>query len=114
MTPVFEITCTVRDTAPEWADLRVALVGGRLKRHAAVTITILDEAGQDHWTHGLPNGVTQEEAEAFVWGPTAALLTASALTSRWQPLPHLPLVRALLVHLELDDGGNGTQPLERP
>jgi hypothetical protein len=67
--PVFEITCTVKDTAPEWADLRVELVGGRLERHAAVTITILDEAGQDHWTHGLPNGVTLEEAEAFVWGP---------------------------------------------
>jgi hypothetical protein len=51
------------------ADLRVELVGGRLERHTAVTVTILDEAGQDHWTRGLPDGVTQDEAEAFVWGP---------------------------------------------
>jgi hypothetical protein len=69
LTPVFKFTCTVRETAPDWADLRVELVGGRLERHAAVTVTILDEAGQDHWTRGLPDGVTQEEAEAFVWGP---------------------------------------------
>jgi hypothetical protein len=58
-----------RDAVPDCADLRVELVGGRLERHAAVTVTILDEAGQDHWTRGLPDGVTQGEAEAFVWGP---------------------------------------------
>lgn len=69
LTPVFEFKCTVRDTAPDSADLRVALVGGQLERHAAVTVTILDEAGQDHWTRGLPDGVTLQQAEAFVWGP---------------------------------------------
>jgi hypothetical protein len=47
----------------------VELVGGRLERHAAVTVTIQDEAGQDDWANGLPEGVTQEEAEAFIWGP---------------------------------------------
>lgn len=31
-------------------------------------MTILDEAGQDHWSRGLPEGVTQDDAEAFVWG----------------------------------------------
>jgi hypothetical protein len=68
-TPQFEITCTVKPDAPDSADLWVALVGGRLERHAAVTVTILDEAGQDHWVRGLPSGVAEEEAQAFVWGP---------------------------------------------
>jgi hypothetical protein len=69
VSPGFDFTCTVRDKAPECADLRVELIGGRLERHAAVTVTILDEAGQDDWIHGLPDGVTQEDAEGFVWGP---------------------------------------------
>ena len=34
-----------------------------------MTFTILDEAGKDHWGPGLPGKLTQEEAEAFVWGP---------------------------------------------
>lgn len=69
LTPQFEITCTVKATADDLADLWVALTGGRLERHAAVTVTILDEAGKDHWARGLPDGVTAEEAQAFVWGP---------------------------------------------
>jgi hypothetical protein len=69
LTPVFDFKCTARDAAPELADLRVELVGGRLERHAAVTVTILDESEQEDWTHGLPEGLTQDEAEAFVWGP---------------------------------------------
>jgi len=69
LAPDFKFTCIVRDTAQEWADLRIELTDGRLKRHAAVTVTILDEARQDHWAGGLPDGVTQEEAEAFIWGP---------------------------------------------
>jgi hypothetical protein len=69
LTPEFEITCTMRATAPDSADLRVALTGGRLERLDSVTVTILDEAGQDHWGRGLPHGVSQEDAEAFVWGP---------------------------------------------
>lgn len=39
-----------------------------LGRLDEVTVTILDEAGQDHWGQGLPDGVTQEQAAAFVWG----------------------------------------------
>ena len=68
LAPEFNFTLTARDTAPDWADLRVELAGGRLERYDAVTVTILDEAGQEHWTHGLPDGVTHEEAQAFVWG----------------------------------------------
>ncbi len=54
---------------PTTVGLNVVLVGGRLE-HVAVTVTILDGAGQDHWTRGLPDGVNQAEAEAeaFVWG----------------------------------------------
>lgn len=69
LAPEFEITCTLKSTAQDWADLRIALTGGRLEALDSVTVTILDEAGQDHWGRGLPDGVTQEEAEAFVWGP---------------------------------------------
>jgi hypothetical protein len=67
LTPEFEITCTVKETASDSADLRVALTGGRLERHAAVSVTILDGAGQDHRGRGLPDGMTTEEAQAFVW-----------------------------------------------
>ena len=69
LTPDFDITLTVRDTAADSADLRVALKPGTLLRLDQVWVTILDEAGKDHWTRGLPDGVTQEEAEMFVWGP---------------------------------------------
>jgi hypothetical protein len=67
--PDFEITCTVRETANDSADLRVSLTGGGLEYLDEVVLTILDETGRDHWTRGLPDGVTQEQAEAFVWGP---------------------------------------------
>lgn len=67
--PEFEITCTVRKTASDSADLLVSLTAGGLDYLDEVVITILDETGRDHWTRGLPDGVTQEKAEAFVWGP---------------------------------------------
>jgi hypothetical protein len=69
LAPDFEVTCTERDTAPDQAFLRVALKRGHLERLDEVIITIQDEAGQEHWVDGLPDGVTQEQAEAFVWGP---------------------------------------------
>jgi hypothetical protein len=69
LTPEFEVTCSVPDAAAGSADLRVTLTGGGLDYLDEVVITILDEAGRDHWAHGLPEGVTQEQAEAFVWGP---------------------------------------------
>ena len=76
--PQFEITCTVRETANDSADLRVSLTGGGLEHLDEVVITILDEAGRDHWTRGLPDGVTQEQAETFVWGPWEFNTGASA------------------------------------
>jgi hypothetical protein len=66
--PGFEITCTVRDTALTSADLHIVLKPSDLGRLDEVVVTILDERGADHWAHGLPDGVTQAEAEAFVWG----------------------------------------------
>ena len=51
---------------------------GAAERHASVSVTILDEARQDHWAHGLPDGVTQAEAEAFVWRPLEFNTLASA------------------------------------
>jgi len=69
LTPEFDVTFTARDTADDSADLRVTLKRSPLGRLDEVIITILDEAGKDHWTRGLPDGVTQAEAQMFVWGP---------------------------------------------
>jgi hypothetical protein len=66
LAPAFEVTVTRMSVG---AELKVTLAGGRMESLDAVTIAILDETGKDHWTRGLPDGVTQEEAEAFVWGP---------------------------------------------
>lgn len=78
LTPDFEIVCTERDTSPDSADMRVTLRRGRLERLDDVIITVLDETDKDHWTRGLPGGVTQEQAEAFVWGPWEFNAAASA------------------------------------
>jgi len=78
LTPDFDISCTERDTSPSTADMRVTLTRGRLERLDEVTITILDETDKDHWTRGLPSGVTQEQAESFVWGPWEFNAAASA------------------------------------
>ncbi len=78
LTPDFEITCAERDTSPGTADMRVTLRRGPLERLDEVTITILDETDKDHWTGGLPGGVTQEHAEAFIWGPWEFNAAASA------------------------------------
>jgi hypothetical protein len=66
--PVFEITFRVRGTAIDSADMRATLAGGGMDRLDAVTVTILDDSDADHWSRGLPDGVTQQQAEAFVWG----------------------------------------------
>lgn len=103
LTPVFNVTCTVRAGDADSADMRVTLIGGRLERHAAVTVTIVDDDGTDCWEHGLPDGVTQDEAAAFVCGPwefntAASTQVVSNRESRsraydrvtghnWDPLP---------------------------
>ena len=69
LTPESEVTCKARSRDHDSADLHVALKLGRLPHLDEVTVTVLDETGHDHWTRGLPAGVTQEQAEAFVWGP---------------------------------------------
>lgn len=78
LAPEFEITCRSLGPPPAGAELYIALTGGRLERYDAVTVSILDEARRDHWGHGLPEGVTQEEAQAFVWGPWEFNAMASA------------------------------------
>lgn len=69
LTPLFQFAFLPTANAPGSADLRVMLTGGGLERIDEVTVTILDEALPDHWAHGLPQGVTPEQAAAFVWGP---------------------------------------------
>lgn len=67
-TPEFEVKIAQNRSARDHADLTVRL--RRPARLDEVVITILDEANVDHWGSGrLPDGVTQEEAELFVWGP---------------------------------------------
>jgi len=66
--PDFEIAGKERATTPGQADLEIRLVRGPQELDE-VTVEILDETGQDHWAHGLPDGVSQQEAELFVWGP---------------------------------------------
>jgi hypothetical protein len=68
LTPVFEASCEVAGDPGDSAKLKIALVGG-IGALDEVVITIQDESGTDHWGRGLPAGVTQEQAEAFVWGP---------------------------------------------
>jgi len=43
-----------------------------------VVIAILDESGTNHWGHGYPNGVSEEDALRFVWGPWQFNTGASA------------------------------------
>jgi hypothetical protein len=69
LTPRFDITCKVRDTAPDWADMHITLAKGGAQHLDSVVIRILDEAGVNRWGNGRPDDVTPEEAQAFVWGP---------------------------------------------
>jgi len=67
LAPEFELKFT--ETGSNSANLRVTLIGGGMESLDAVTFTILDETDKDHWSGGLPGTLTQEQAEAFVWGP---------------------------------------------
>ncbi|SRR6266568_1413514 len=67
LTPVFEASCEVTGGLEDSAKLKISLTGG-IDALDEVVITIQDENGIDHWGLGLPDGVSQEEAEAFVWG----------------------------------------------
>lgn len=67
LTPMFDVK--FNETGGDDASLHVTFTGGGLESLDEVTFTILDEAGKDHWSGTLPGDVTQDEAEAFVWGP---------------------------------------------
>lgn len=71
LTPEFDIACTAGANCVDGiGELSVTLTGpGGLDRLDEVTIVILDEAGVNHWGHGYPTGVNDEEARQFVWGP---------------------------------------------
>jgi hypothetical protein len=83
LTPDFEITCAAGiNGIDDNGELVVTLAGpDGLDRLDAVTIVILDEAGIDHWGHGLPAGLSQEDAHNFVWGPWEFNTGASAQVS---------------------------------
>lgn len=76
LTPKFDVTFI--DRGGDDAELLVAYSGDRLEYLDEVTVKILDESGKEHWGSRLPTDVTQEEAEAFVWGPWE-FLTAAAV-----------------------------------
>ncbi|MCW2688741.1 MAG: hypothetical protein JWR37_3631 [Mycobacterium sp.] len=71
LTPEFEISCaTDVNGAPDHGELVLTLVGPTGLDHLdEVTVRVLDETGQDHWGRGLPDGVSEEDAALFVWGP---------------------------------------------
>lgn len=80
LTPEFDISITAGENGVgDHAEMQVALTGpAGLDRLDEVTIAILDEAGGDHWAHGLPSKVSPEEARRFVWGPWEFNTGASA------------------------------------
>ncbi len=88
LAPEFELKFA--ETGPSSANLLVTFVGGGPGSLDEVTFTILDETGKDHWSGGLPGTLTQEQAEAFVWGPwefntAAAVQVVSNRESRPRP-----------------------------
>lgn len=64
LTPEFDISITAGENGVgDHAEMRVALTSpGGLDRLDEVIIAILDEAGVNHWAHGLPDKVSPEEA----------------------------------------------------
>jgi hypothetical protein len=89
LTPEFELKFT--GTGPSSANLQVMLSGGSLESLDEVTLTILDETGKDHWSGGLPSTLTQEQAQAFVWGPwefNAAAATQVVSNRESRPRPY--------------------------
>lgn len=65
-TPEFEVKIIQSRTAPDHADMTVRLIRPALLDE--VVINILNEANVDHWARGRPDGVTEQDAERFVWG----------------------------------------------
>lgn len=80
LTPEFDIVCKAGASGVDGhSELRVTLTGpAALDRLDEVIIVILDESGADHWGHGYPSEVSEEEARRFVWGPWEFNTGASA------------------------------------
>ena len=80
LTPEFEFACTAGENGVGGqSELRVTLTGpAGLDRLDEVIIVILDESGANHWGHGYPSGVSEEDALRFVWGPWEFNTGASA------------------------------------
>jgi hypothetical protein len=80
LTPEFEIACTAGENGvSDHGELKVTLTGpDGLDRLDELTIVILDESGANHWGHGYPSGVSEEDARRFVWGPWEFNTGASA------------------------------------
>src|SRR5580658_9938383 len=80
LTPEFEIACTAGENGvSDHGELKVTLTGpDGLDRLDELTIVILDESGANHWGHGYPSGVSEEDARRFVWGPWEFSTGASA------------------------------------
>lgn len=80
LTPEFEIACTAEQNGiSDHGELTVTFTGpDSLDRLDEVTIVILDESGADHWGHGYPTGVSEDDARRFVWGPWEFNTGASA------------------------------------
>jgi hypothetical protein len=79
LTPKFRIRCTSGVPQDGFARLFVSLVGGELEAFDSVQVTILNTVDIRPW--GLPEGVSQADAEAVLWagwkfntffGPAAA------------------------------------------
>jgi hypothetical protein len=90
MTPQFDLECEPRGGDSNNVILRVILKEGGVDRLDEATITILDDDQADHWARGLPQGVSREEADAFVWGgwefdTAASAQVVSNRTSRPRP-----------------------------
>ncbi|HTP15468.1 MAG TPA: hypothetical protein VMK13_06485 [Streptosporangiaceae bacterium] len=83
LTPAFEIICTAGENGVgDHGELRLTLTGpAGLGMLDEVIVVILDESGTDHWAHGLPGGLGEQDALRFVWGPWEFNTGASAQVS---------------------------------
>jgi hypothetical protein len=83
LTPEFEFVLTTGGNGiGAMGELRVTLTGpAGLDSLDEVVIAILDESGANHWARGYPNGVSEEDALRFVWGPWEFNTGASAQVS---------------------------------
>jgi hypothetical protein len=105
LTPRFDITCQVRDIAPDSADLLITLARGGAQYLDWVTVTILDEARQ-----ARPEQGPLQEAEELVWGawefsPEDSSQVVSKRESRPRPYSRLTGENQDLLRLRATEPG---------